>query len=180
MPTVARRWIGVPMVMELMATKRGTEDRRARVVILRRQQRLAEAVTFRLHVLSIAVAGHYPGRFDDADLGLTDAIEQLRLEELRRVLAWLPPADENTDGSDDGSDGDNDNDDDGLQAAVDALADALDGTRQAAAQLAHRLAHNSDVVVPITAGRVAMLRRLVARCIPPTLVTYLDDAAAQD
>lgn len=45
-----------------------------------------EAVTVRLHVLRMAVSGDWPGSVDDADAGLSDAIDRLRQEELARAV----------------------------------------------------------------------------------------------
>jgi len=160
------------MVMELMATKRATGDLEEMIVILRRQQRLVEAVTFRLHVLRLALAGQYPGQFDDADLGLTEAIEHLRLAELHRVIVCLR--------SSDAAQPDQAGDDDFLSPVLDALACALEGTNEAAALVTDRLTFDIDVVVPITGSRVSMLRRLVARCVPRTLTAYVDEMTTHD
>lgn len=159
-------------VMELMATKRATGDLEEMIVILRRQLRLVEAVTFRLHVLRLALAGQYPGQFDDADLGLTEAIEHLRLAELHRVIVRLRSSD---DAQPDHADNDH-----VLRPVLDALACALDGTTEAAALVTDRLTFDIDVVVPITGRRVAMLRRLVFRCVPRTLTSYVDEMTARD
>ena len=53
---------------------------------LRLERRAAEAVAARLHILALAVGGAYPVSVDAADLGLCDAIDQLRQCDLLRAV----------------------------------------------------------------------------------------------
>ena len=53
---------------------------------LRLERRAAEAVAARLHILALAVGGAYPVSIDAADLGLCDAIDQLRQCDLLRAV----------------------------------------------------------------------------------------------
>ena len=53
---------------------------------LRLERRAAEAVAVRLHILALAVGGAYPVSVDAADLGLCDAIDQLRQCDLLRAV----------------------------------------------------------------------------------------------
>ena len=53
---------------------------------LRLERRAAEAVAVRLHILALAVGGAYPVSIDAADLGLCDAIDQLRQCDLLRAV----------------------------------------------------------------------------------------------
>lgn len=53
---------------------------------LRLARRAAEAVAARLHILALAVGGAYPVSVDAADLGVCDAIDQLRQCDLLRAV----------------------------------------------------------------------------------------------
>ena len=53
---------------------------------LRLERRAAESVATRLHLLALAVGGAYPVSIDAADLGVCDAVDQLRQCDLLRAV----------------------------------------------------------------------------------------------
>ncbi len=63
-----------------------TDDLLLLATLLNREHWRVESVTVRLHVLRMAVNGDWPGSIDDADAGLTDAIDRLRRDELGRAV----------------------------------------------------------------------------------------------
>ncbi len=160
------------------------DDLGALAALLGREHWRIEAVTVRLHVLRMAVGGEWPGSLDDADAGLSDAVDRLRQDELARAvrtsacaarfgldpeatlnaLLVVAPSDVARQ----------------LLAAADGLHHAIAAARAAADEVTaelERAAYEPSTGMPrtraVTPVRAGQLVRLIERIIPPSIERFL-------
>jgi hypothetical protein len=160
------------------------DDLESLAPVLSREHWRVEAVTVRLHVLRMAVSGEWPGSLDDADAGLSDAVDRLRQDELARAVRTAAcaarfglDAETNLNGllvtaTPEVAQR--------LLEAADGLIHAVEAARSAADEVIadlERAAYEPSTGIPCTPlvspTRVGQLVRLVERIIPPSIDRFL-------
>lgn len=172
----------------LLTTPAMTDDLPTLATLLNREHWRVESVTVRLHVLRMAVHGDWPGSLEDADAGLTDAVDRLRRDELARAvvatgcgerygLSTEPTLDEllacapvelaielrKTA--------------DALAGAIEAAHAAAEEIEKAVQEAAYAPRSGVNLAPVVTPTRATVISRLVQRVVPESLERFLRPTA---